>query len=387
MKTKIAIIDHASVSPLGMKADEIWESSCGTKSKISSMEFDGNSFPVAQLHPHAELEIQKLKTSQRQFNNLDRTTLIGILAAKSLNKDLLKDLKLAIHIGSSRGATGTLEKLHSTYLDEKSVPPYTSPVTTLGNIASHIRSQLGADAYEATHSVTCSTGLQSIANGMAWLKSGMADVFVCGATEAPLTGFTLAQMNTLKIYSTDSLTDYPCRPLELIKNTMVLGEGAVLFTLMPFNKIKDSVQPLAIIESFGYGSEHAGSLTGISLKGEAFIKSMTMALKGMDNKQLPDVVIMHAPGTLKGDKAELEAVRKVFGRRLPALFSNKWLCGHTLGTSGTLSLEAAIFMLKNKNVPEMPYLKNQPSPPKIIRKVMINASGFGGNAASIIISL
>jgi 3-oxoacyl-(acyl-carrier-protein) synthase len=54
---------------------------------------------------------------------------------------------------------------------------------------------------EISHSITCSTALHAVLNGIAWLKSGMVDKFFSGGSEAPLTDFTIAQMRALKIYS------------------------------------------------------------------------------------------------------------------------------------------------------------------------------------------
>jgi 3-oxoacyl-(acyl-carrier-protein) synthase len=108
---------------------------------------------------------------------------------------------------------------------------------------------------------------------------------------------------------------------------------------------------------------------------------MEMALDGIAPEAV-DVVVMHAPGTLKGDRAEMEAVYRVLGKATPALTTNKWKLGHTLGTSGILSVELAILMLKHQYFIRVPYLPKVPGPEKLER-VLVNAVGFGGNAVSI----
>ena len=74
-----------------------------------------------------------------------------------------------------------------------------SPTTTLGNISSWVAHDLQTAGPELSHSITCSTGLHAVLNGVAWLKAGMADAFLVGGSEAPLTPFTLAQMKAMKI--------------------------------------------------------------------------------------------------------------------------------------------------------------------------------------------
>ena len=64
--------------------------------------------------------------------------------------------------------------------------------------------------------------------------------------------------------------------------------------------------------------------------------------------------------------------------------TNKWKIGHTLGTSGMLSIELAVLMLQNQEFIPVPHLEN--SAPKAIRNILVNAVGFGGNAVSIVLS-
>ena len=168
---------------------------------------------------------------------------------------------------------------------------------------------------------------------------------------------------------------------------MVLGEGAATFLLEPYSWqefIED--KPHALLESAGFGNEPVEGLTGISQDGICFRRSMQMALNNQDTGFDVDLILMHAPGTAKGDKAEVNAISEVFGENKPMLYSNKWQIGHTFGASAALSLIQASEILKQQKLPEMPYesIKTQVDLP--IRKIMINAAGFGGNAGSIIVS-
>ena len=68
---------------------------------------------------------------------------------------------------------------------------------------------------------------------------------------------------------------------------------------------------------------------------------------------------MHAPGTIKGDSSEINAINKVFCNKTPFLTTNKWKLGHTFGTSGLLSLELAVLMLQHQKAIEVPFAKNK----------------------------
>jgi 3-oxoacyl-[acyl-carrier-protein] synthase II len=94
---------------------------------------------------------------------------------------------------------------------------------------------------------------------------------------------------------------------------------------------------------------------------------------------------MHAPGTIQGDSTEFEAIKVIFGNNLPMLTSNKWKVGHTFATSGLLSIELAILMLQNQQIIESPFYKNSNS--KKLKKILVNAVGFGGNAVSVLVEI
>ena len=112
---------------------------------------------------------------------------------------------------------------------------------------------------------------------------------------------------------------------------------------------------------------------------------MAMAIGTIELEAI-DVIVMHAPGTLKGDTSEHNAIKQVFKDKIPALTSNKWKIGHTLGASGGLSLELAINMLQQQQFVPIPFLKDQKYPNKI-NKILVNAVGFGGNAVSLLVSI
>jgi 3-oxoacyl-(acyl-carrier-protein) synthase len=225
----------------------------------------------------------------------------------------------------------------------------------------------------------------ALLQGIAWLQSGMATRVLAGATEAPLTAFTVAQMKALKIYS--ELSDpFPCMPLYLgadKKNSMVLGEGAVALAL-ELAEQQDLMAGDLIISGWGIFKESGNSLTGISPDGKGFQQSMLQAMEKSGVQ--PDVILMHAPGTLLGDTAEWEAVKKVFDSKIPYVTSQKWKTGHTLGASGLLNLQCAAMILKYQQIPVIPYSILKNTTPASIRHILINTMGFGGNTVSIMVS-
>lgn len=383
LKELISITSFASVSALGSTPEKIWKNYLNKQHFLSSKEFEDSIAWVAQLTDEDKHAIEEVQNSDNKYKNLDPSVLYTLFVARKAMEqtDWKSSDNFGINIGSSRGATSLFEKYHKEFLATGKSSTLSSPTTTLGNISSWIAHDLQSNGPEISHSITCSTGLHSLLNGVAWLQSGMSEKFMIGASEASLTDFTIAQMQALKVYSKEN-DEYPCKAFDLnkTKNTMVLGEGASVFCLESGSK----ENAIAFIEGVGYATEVLKHNTSVTTDAECFQKSMKMALGTISPDEI-DVIVMHAPGTIKGDQSEINAIQKVFSNKVPFLTTNKWKIGHTFGASGLLSLELAVLMLQHQQVIEVPFAEPQHTPKKL-NKILVNAVGFGGNAVSILIT-
>lgn len=384
MSKIISITAIASISPLGNTAETIWKNYLNEKTCFQELFLDNKNTVVAPLDDDSKAIVETIQQSDSKYKFLDKSVLYALAASRKAIQTAAwtpNDI-FGINIGSSRGATDLFEKHHQEYLETGKAQTLASPTTTLGNISSWVAHDLQSSGPEISHSITCSTALHALLNGVAWLRSGMADKFLVGGSEAPLTDFTIAQMRALKIYSNNE-TDYPNRAFDLEKkqNTMILGEGASVCCLESGKK----ENALAFIEGVGYATEVLEHNISISAEATCFQKSMKMALQNTDLSEV-DAIVMHAPGTIKGDLTEYRAIEKVFGESLPLLTTNKWKIGHTFGASGILSLEMAILMMQHNTFIGVPFAEAQ-TQTKPIKKVLVNAVGFGGNAVSVLLSL
>jgi len=378
----ITITSIASISSLGINKEDIWANYQHSNHLLKEGTFEGRTAWVSSLSESEKSEIKALRNSNSKYQSLDDSVLYGIFTARRaiVNAGWGKNDNFGINIGSSRGATGLFEKYHKEFLQKGTTAVLTSPTTTLGNISSWIAHDLKAKGPNISHSITCSSALHAILNGIAWIRSGMTEKFLVGGSEAPLTSFTIAQMRALKIYAQEDKSDYPCRALDLSKgqNSMVLGEGAGVACL----EYGIGKRPLAIIEGIGFATEPLEHNISLSADARCLQDSMLMALEKINPKEV-DIIVMHAPGTIKGDNAEFTAIQQIFGNSMPALTTNKWKVGHTFGASGILSVEMAILMLQHQRFVGVPFMKF--NPPQKINRVLINAVGFGGNAVSILL--
>ncbi|KAA1245257.1 beta-ketoacyl synthase N-terminal-like domain-containing protein [Aquimarina sp. RZ0] len=384
MQNPVSITGISSISPLGFIPEKIWSEYKNHTHNITFEAFGDQKTPIAQLPEECKKEIEKLKIENSQYASLDDSVLFGIFAARAAIREANweQEFNFGINMGSSRGATHLFEKYHKEFLKTHQSATLSSPTTTLGNISSWIAQDLRSKGPEISHSITCSTALHAVLNGIAWLQSGLSDKFLVGGSEAPLTPFTIAQMKALKIYASGQEDVYPCQAMNWGKtrNSMFLGEGAAVACLE--NGVKENA--VALVTGIGYATEPLKHNISISTHADCFQDSMKMALSGTTPQEI-DAIVLHAPGTVKGDMAEYNAIKSVFKEHIPALTTNKWKIGHTFGASGILSIELAILMMKHQEFIPVPYIEGVS--PDSLSKIMVNAVGFGGNAVSILLEL
>lgn len=383
LKEPISITALSSISALGSDEKSIKSAYQNPDHFLTQRVIGNQNVWVGELPKQEKKALEHLRQSDSKYRNLDATVLYALYVSR-------KAVEIAgwgegdnfgINIGSSRGATQLFENHHKDFLVNGKAHTLTSPTTTLGNISSWVAHDLKSKGPIISHSITCSTALHAVLNAIAWIQGGLTDKFLVGGSEAPLTPFTIAQMQALKIYSKLN-GNYPCRSYDIKKagNTMVLGEGAAMACLEKGN----SEKALAKIIGVGYATEVLTHNVSLSNDAKCFQEAMKMAL-GPNAPGDIDVIVMHAPGTVKGDLSELNAINVIFGDKRPFVTTNKWKVGHTFGASGMLSLEMGMHMLTHQTPFPVPFVEYSELP-KTIGKVLVNAVGFGGNAVSILLS-
>ncbi len=374
---RVGIVGMGTVSAAGTDAASSWNT---YEQKLTTWKVD--KVTGLPIYPVAQLPARPTIATFTAGYAVDRTGLLALHAAdQAVAAAGWSGKDFSILVGCSRGPTQAWEKGYGTFSREGTVPPRTSPATTLGSIGFTLAEYFGVEQIASSLSVTCSSGLHALLHGVALLRSGMAERVLVGGTEAPLTPFTLEQLRALRVYAwVDANTQYACRPLASPPSGMVVGEGAAFLAL-------ELVGATALVPTLevGFCREAGVSKTGITPTGEGLQRAMHQAI-GMS--ELPDIVIAHAPGTRRGDAAERAAIGAVFGERGadPTVTSLKWATGHTFGASGPLGLVAGVQMLEAGRVVGLPYSaavdeKSDLAP----NSILVNATGFGGNVVSVVV--
>jgi 3-oxoacyl-[acyl-carrier-protein] synthase II len=264
----------------------------------------------------------------------------------------------------------------------------------------HIAVHYGIKGPTNAPAAACATGIVAIGDGMRWLQRGDADIVLAGGTESTITPLALASFSRLGALSTrNDDAPHACRPFDISRDGTVLGEGAAALVLETADHaLRRGAPILAEIAGFGF-AEDGYHMTAPEPTGEGATRSMAEAIR--DAGAAPadiDYVVPHGTGTPLNDVAETQAIKAVLGERawqIP-ISSNKGGMGHTLGAAGAVSTVVGIKAILEGLVPPTANLET-PDPacdldyvPHQARRadvemVLINAVGFGGQNASLIV--
>ena len=146
-------------------------------------------------------------------------------------------------------------------------------------------------------------------------------------------------------------------------------------------------------ELVGYGATSDGH-DMVQPSGEGAARCMRQALATV--KERVDYINPHATSTPIGDLKEIEAMREVFGKKMPAIAATKSLTGHSLGAAGVQEAIYSLLMMKNGFICEsanIDKLDPEFSGVPIVRQridnaridvVLSNSFGFGGTNGTLV---
>ena len=246
----------------------------------------------------------------------------------------------------------------------------------------------------------CATGGHAIGESWETIRRGDADVMIAGGVEAAVHEASIGGFCSMKALSTRN--DDPAgasRPFDRGRDGFVIGEGAGTLILEALEHAEArGATPLA--EIIGYGA--TADASHITLPAPGGIGAVRAARRALEKAGLEpeaiDHVNAHATSTPEGDRAELQAIKTIFGAHAPkiSVTANKSMVGHTLGAAGAIEAIASILTIRTGIVPptinlvdpdeEAAGLDLTPlrARPAQVTTVLSNSFGFGGQNTALI---
>jgi len=286
------------------------------------------------------------------------------------------------------------------------IPPKTMLSGQANMAAAQIAIRHGLHGPLRTVTTACASALDALGTAVDFLNWGRADVVICGGTDgmaAPdAEGFVPVFSIAARIIGMETPVIQPERaviPFDVERRGIVFGEGSAWFVIETAEHAEArGAEPLGWV--LGVGSCADGyhpSSPEPSGRWQAYAMELALANAHIDAQQV-DVVMAHATGTPKGDLAEARALEMVFSHCPvpPPVTAIKGHTAHTGGSSGAMSMLAALDVLRTGRVePVRGTTEIDPAiavdvvirePRAIDAEIaMINAFGFGGQNACIVI--
>lgn len=223
--------------------------------------------------------------------------------------------------------------------------PLTVPRLMASAPASQVTMDLGLHGSSFTVSSACASGVHAIGQACRTIQYGESPYALAGGSEACLTAGTLLGWQALRVLSTDT-----CRPFSRNRSGLVLGEGAGMLVLEDLDHaVARGATIRGVITGFGANAD-AADLTSPDLANVARAMRLALAEAGLQPGDI-DYINAHGTGTLMNDAVEAEALREVFGGRVPPVSSSKGVLGHTLGAAGALEAVIALMAIERQVAP------------------------------------
>ncbi|GAA0595897.1 beta-ketoacyl synthase N-terminal-like domain-containing protein [Streptomyces crystallinus] len=217
------------------------------------------------------------------------------------------------------------------------VPPRPGHLT--GDLAGACAERTGLGGEALTITNASASGAAAIAVARDLVALGEAPAAVVGGADA-VTDMAFLGLNSLR-----TLGPQGCRPFSTERRGIGVSEGAAVLRLEPLGDAGPDAAPLAVLAGCGM-TNATGHLAAPGADGIELAARLALADADLSPEDI-DFVNTHGPGTRRGDTAEIEALRAVFGPRLSAIPVNsvKGVLWHLQGGAGAVEAMACVLSL------------------------------------------
>jgi 3-oxoacyl-[acyl-carrier-protein] synthase II len=407
---RVVVTGMGMLTALGNDVASTWAGLVSGRSGVRTID----SFDPSRLNVRIAAEVQGFDASgvldRKDQRRTDRYIQFGLVAARQamdqagLPERLEGRLAEAtgVILGTGLGGVGTLYEGMSTNAlrGPDRISPFLVPMGIPNIGAGQIAINFGMTGPNFATVSACASGGHALGEASEIIRRGDADVMIAGGAEAGIVETLVGGFAAMRALSTRN--DDPAaasRPFDADRDGFVCGEGAGVVILEALDHADArGAEPLA--ELVGYGA--TADASHITLPAPGGIGAVRAARRALEKAGMTvadiDHVNAHATSTPEGDKAELQAIRTIFGDDAGrvAVTANKGMLGHTLGAAGAIEAIATILAIREGVVPPTINLAT-PDPagegldltPNVaarreIRAAISNSFGFGGQNTAVV---
>ena len=409
-RPRVVVTGMGAVSALGQGVGPTWDGLVAGRSGVRRIQ----AFDPSRVDSQIAAEVAAFDASgvldRKDMRRTDRYIQLGLVAAREaldaagLPGRMTGELadRTGVILGSGLGGVTTLfdNVLLMAARGPDRISPFFVPMGIANVGAGQIAITFGPTGPNFATVSACATGGHAIGEAWETIRRGDAEIMLAGGVEAGIHEAVLGGFASMKALSTRN--DDPVaasRPFDQARDGFVIGEGAGVLVLEALESASArGAEPLA--ELVGYGA--TADASHITLPAPGGIGAVRAARRALEKAGLGPADVQHlnahATSTPEGDRAELQAIRTIFGEHAPnvSITANKSMLGHTLGAAGALEAIATIQAIRTGCVPPTINLRD-PDPeadgldltPNVARRRDIevglsNSFGFGGQNTALV---
>ncbi len=414
---RIVVTGMGLVTPLGTGVEAVWQRLLEGRSGIVRLSEEvvadlpgkvGGRVPLMADDPEAGFDADSAVPAKEQ-KKMDRFIVFALAAAQEAiaqagwvaDSEEAQE-RTATIIGSGIGGFGAIADAVRTTDSRgpRRLSPFTIPSFLVNLAAGHVSIQHGFKGPLGAPVTACAAGVQAIGDAARMIRSGEADIAICGGAEAAIDRVSLGGFAAARALSS-GFNDTPeraSRPFDRDRDGFVMGEGAGILVIESLeHALARGAKP--IVELVGYGtSADAYHLTAGPEDGSGAQRAMRAAIRqaGINPENIQHLNA-HATSTPVGDKGEMAAIKALFGdQHSIAVTSTKSATGHLLGAAGGIEAIFTALAIRDQIAPATLNFDNPDEAAAgldivhgaaramAIEYALSNGFGFGGVNASVL---
>jgi 3-oxoacyl-[acyl-carrier-protein] synthase II len=341
----VVVTGLGATTPLGGDVASTWESLLAGDSGIVPLTEEWAAELPVRMAGKIKIEPSEvMKPVERR--RLDRSAQFALTAAREAWKDAglegteVDPERLGAVVGSGIGGVTTLLDNYDQLLAKgaRGVSPRAVPMLMPNSPAAYVGLEFGARAGVHTPVSACATGSEAIGYALNMIRTGRADIVVCGGTEAAIHPLPISAFaNMMAMSKNNEDPKHASRPYDKGRDGFVLGEGAGILVLESAeHAAARGARVYAEIAGVGISAD-SHDIAQPDPTGEGIATAIRKAVE--DAGVAPAQVVhlnAHATSTPLGDTGELRALRMALGEDAEhiAISATKSMTGHLLGGAG-----------------------------------------------------
>src|SRR5690242_5624440 len=397
---RVVVTGLGIVSSIGNDAQEVLASLREAKSGIVKADDYARLGFRCQVHgaPHLDLDsavdrrVRRFMGDGAAWNYVAMKQAIG---DAGLEEREVKSERTGLIMGSGGPSTHTIVKSADTAREKgpKRVGPFAVPAAMSSTNSATLATPFGIKGVNYSISSACATSAHCIGNSVEMIQWGKQDVmFAGGGEELDWTLSVLFDAMGAMSSKYNATPEKASRAYDKNRDGFVISGGGGILVLEELEHAKARGAKI-YAELVGYGATADGA-DMVAPSGEGAVRCMQMAIK--DVKAPIDYINPHATSTPVGDIPEVNAIREVFGAKMPPISATKSLTGHSQGAAGvheaiyTLLMMQSGFICESANIEE---IDPEVADANIVRQridnarietALSNSFGFGGTNATLV---